>query len=253
MRALPISVIVLAHRNDEKLNKALASANFASEIIVIDNQSSVNWKQFKELPLKVIPQTTPINNFSQVRNAALKEASNDWVFFLDSDEEIAQPVIPQLATLIASDSAQGGVVYRSDVFLGKKMLYGEAGHQQLIRIGKKSSMHFTGKVHEVASISGELVYTTIQILHYAHPSISEFIDDVNAYAQLVATEKSTSFAKNLLELLFYPPLKFLYSLIIQGGLIDGWRGVVYAACMSLHSLLVRIYRYELLTNNQKYS
>lgn len=253
MKTLPITVIILAHRNDDNLLKAIHSAKFAAEILVIDNFSGANWKQSTDLPLKVIPKNDPIADFSQARNYALKEASHEWVFFLDSDEEIVQPAVPQLAALIASHTAQGGVVYRSDVFLGKKISYGEAGHQQLLRIGKKESIRFSGKVHEVATVPGELTYTTIQILHHAHPSISEFIQDVSEYAQLVAQTKTTSFSKNLLELLFFPPLKFGYALIIQAGMMDGWRGVVYAACMSLHSLLVRIYRYESLANYQKRS
>lgn len=253
MKPLPISVIILAHRNDENLKKAVVSAQFASEIIIVDNNTGIDWKEFSTLPIKLIQESEVINDFSQVRNSAIKEAKNDWIFFLDSDEEIVQPAIPQLAVILASPSAQGAVVYRSDVFYGRKIEYGEAGNQQLLRIGKKDSIKFIGKVHEVASVPGELIYSKIQILHYAHPSITEFIEDVSNYAQLVAASKTTSTGRNLLELLVFPPVKFVYGLIIQGGIMDGWRGVVYASCMSLHSLLVRIYRYELLANPQKHS
>jgi glycosyltransferase involved in cell wall biosynthesis len=253
MKALPISVIILAHRNDSSLRKAVASVTFASEIIIIDNQSNVGWKEFPDVPLKIIVEKDPITNFSKVRNAALKEAANDWVFFVDSDEEVRQPVIPQLAAILASQTAKGAVIYRSDVFLGKKLEYGEAGHQQLLRIGKKDSMKFSGKVHEVAAVTGDLIYSKIQVLHHAHPSISEFIDDVSTYAQIIAPTKTTSFTLNLLEMIFYPPLKLFYGLVVQGGFLDGWRGLVYASCMSLHSLLVRIYRYELLSHSRKHS
>lgn len=253
MKPLPITVIILVHRNDENLKKAINSASFASEILIVDNNSGVDWSQFKDAPLKILTEKEPITNFSKIRNQATKEASNEWVFFLDSDEEVVQPVVPKLAAILASHTTTGAVLFRSDMFLGKKLSYGEAGHQQLVRIGKKDSIRFTGNVHEVASINGNLMYSRVELLHHAHPSINEFIDDVSSYAQIVAATKTTSFAKNLLEMLVFPPTKFLYNLIIQGGISDGWRGVVYASCMSLHSLLVRIYRYELLANNQKHS
>lgn len=253
MKPLPISVIILAHRNDDNLKKAIASAHFASEIMVIDNNSGADWNQFKDAPLKIISSTEPITDFSAVRNSASKQAKNDWVFFLDSDEEVAQPVIPHLAAILASPTAKGAAIFRSDVFYGKKLDYGEAGEQQLLRIGRKNNLQFVGAVHEVATVSGEMIYSKIHILHHAHPSINEFIEDVSSYAQMVAATKTTSLHRNLLEMIIFPPVKLFYGLIIQGGIMDGWRGVVYAACMSLHSLLVRIYRYELLTNSKKSS
>lgn len=251
MKTLPITVIILAHRNNQNLVTAVTSASFAAEILVIDNASGVDWQQFSHLSVSVKAENEPITDFSRIRNQAIKYAQHDWVFFLDSDEEVKEPVIPQVAALLAS-SAHGAVAFRSDVFYGKKLQYGEAGHQQVIRIGKKGHIQFTGAVHETASITGELLYTKIQILHHAHPNISEFIDDVSQYAAVVAEHKTTSQMVNLCQLLVFPPAKLFYGLIIQGGILDGWRGLVYAYCMSLHSLLVRIYRYEVLANRNQH-
>lgn len=250
MKPLPLSVIILVHRNDANLRRTLQSVSFAQDIVIFDNDSGVEWKEFKDLPLQIIKDSNPITDFSATRNALIKEAKNDWVLFLDSDEEVAAPAVPKVAAVLAS-SAQAAAVTRSDIFLGKKILYGEAGQQQIIRLGRKNTISFSGTVHEIAQVDGELFYSNIELLHHAHPSISEFISDVSGYAKMVAATKKTSLSTNLLELLFFPPIKLMYGLFIQGGIMDGWRGVVYAVCMSLHSLLVRIYRYELITNTKK--
>lgn len=248
MKPIPLTVIVLAHRAGKKLENALASVSFANEIIVIDNNSGADWKALaKSLPLVVKTNAAAITNFSAVRNTALSQASNDWVLFLDSDEEVASPAVPKLAALLTSN-ANGGVVTRSDVFHGKKLEYGEAGNQQIIRLGKKDTIMFNGAVHEVATVTGELSYTGIEILHYSHDSIKEFIADVSHYAFIAAQQKTTSFNQNLLEMVTFPVGKLLYGLFIQGGIIDGWPGITYAYCMSLHSLLVRMYRYEILAH-----
>lgn len=253
MTTLPLSVIMLVHRNDNNLRKALASVSFASEIVIIDHNSKVNWNEFETLPLVVKSMTEPMTDFSAVRNDALKIAKNDWVFFLDSDEEVVQPAIPKFAAILATTNVDGAVVYRSDIFHGKKMNYGEAGHQPLVRLGKKNALHFTGAVHETADVVRNVEYSRIELLHHAHPSINEFIVDVAEYAAIVAQHKKTSFLQNLLEMVLYPPAKLLYGLIIQGGMMDGWQGITYATCMSLHSLLVRIYRYEIITNAQHHT
>jgi len=249
MNKLAISVIMLVHRNDERLRKALTSVSFANQIVIIDNQSGVDWAELqKNYPLEVRKLKEKIEDFSKVRNQALGYAKNEWVFFVDSDEEVVRGAEPQLVELLSLANVSFGVVYRSDIFLGKQQHYGEAGHQALVRLGKKTRLHFTGMVHEIAVANGNCHYTRIELLHHAHPSISEFIDDVSGYAQIVARAKTTDFGQNLFELICFPPVKLLYGLFIQGGILDGWRGVVYACCMSLHSLLVRIYRYEILAN-----
>lgn len=246
MKPLPITVVILAHKSDKKLENALASVSFANQIIVIDNNSGADWNQLaKKYPLTVKTNPGVITNFSEVRNKALSDATNDWVFFIDSDEEVVAPAIPKLAVLLTSN-AHGGVITRSDVFHGKKLEYGEAGNQQIIRLGKKNAISFNGAVHEVATVTGELSYTGIEVLHYSHDSIKEFIADIAQYAYIAAQQKSTSVNQNLLEMLTFPLGKLLYGLFIQGGIIDGWPGVTYAYCMSLHSLLVRMFRYEIL-------
>lgn len=251
MKHLPITIIMLVNRNDDNLRKALRSVSFADEIIIIDNKSGVAWREFDELPLVIKSIPEPLLDFSVVRNNAISLAKHDWIFFVDSDEEVVHPVVPQLAAILANQTAKGAVVYRSDVFYGRKLLYGEAGHQPLVRIGKKPNFKFTGKIHEVAVIEGELLYPRIELIHHAHPSINEFVNDVSQYAQIVAKTKTSNFIQNLAEMILFPPIKLLYALIIQGGIMDGWRGLVYASCMSLHSLLVRIYRYEDMATTKK--
>lgn len=246
MKELDLSVIVLVHQDNGIINKTLASVAFAKEIIVIDNNSSIDWKKISEVyPVKVIEQTEPITDFSAVRNMALEKAVHEWVFFIDSDEVLESGSLPQVAALLASDAA-GAVITRSDVFHGKTLQYGEAGNQQIIRLGKKSRMRFEGKVHEVAQIHGQLSYTSLKLNHYAHNNVKEFVADVSEYARLAAATKTSGFKQNLFEMCSFPVAKLLYGLIIQAGIIDGWAGICYAYCMSLHSLLVRIYRYETL-------
>lgn len=251
MNLTPLTVIILAHTIDQKLKKALRSVNFADEIIVVDTARSLDWSELKQqYSLTIISLPGSINNFSKVRNEAMRHSKHEWVLFLDSDEELVAGAQPQIAAIIDSP-ANGAVFTRSDVFAGKKLEYGEAGNQKIIRFGKKSKMKFHGKVHEVARINGELAHPKITILHYAHDSVASFIADVNQYAQLAATVKQTDATQNAIEMLSYPAGKLLYGLFIQAGILDGWQGLTYAYCMALHSLLVRMYRYEILATHQK--
>ncbi len=246
MKKLPLTVIILTDRSDERFAKAVASSQFAHEVLIISNRIDQDLQQLHpSYSFKVEEWPEVITDFSHVRNAALKLASQDWVLFLDSDEEVADHSVSEIEKFITEGAVDGVAVRRSDIFHGKQLEYGEAGSQLLLRLGKKNSLKFTGAVHEVATVSGQTVPSLIEIYHHSHPSIHEFIAKIAVYSKQVAENRQQiSFLQLLLELLLFPPGKFVYALFIQGGIIDGWHGVVYAVCMSLHSLLVRVYLYE---------
>jgi glycosyltransferase involved in cell wall biosynthesis len=242
---LPLSVIILAHQADERLAAALESVQFAQDVLVVVNTSEDLVSPLRtHYSFQMLPWNTPITDFSHVRNTALKQAQHDWVLFLDSDEVVKVDSVSEIAARLQNPTAAAYGVRRSDIFHGRQLDYGEAGQQLLVRMGHKDKMQFTGTVHEVAQIDGAMEPTSIEILHHSHPSISEFISKVSRYSYQVAQERTTTFPRLLFEILFFPPGKFLYGLFIQGGIADGWHGIVYAFCMSLHSLLVRVYQYE---------
>lgn len=250
MKNLPITAIIITHRAGQLFQQALQSVNWADEIMVIDNRAFLDPNQLtKNENVTYRTISTPITDFAAVRNQAMAEAKHNWVFFLDSDEKFPVDQLPQIAELTVNNNFSGALCFRSDVFYGKKLSYGEAGHQPIIRFLKKGKAKFVGEVHEIAQVGGEIKHLHLEILHFAHPNISEFVNDVTHYAQLVANNSpSTSLGRILLELIFFPPGKLLFGLLIQGGIADGWRGLIYAGCMALHSLLVRIFRYENMAN-----
>ena len=242
-----LSIIILAHRIDGRLEKSLRSAQFASDVIVIDNQSVGDWSELrKQYQFRVIPYSQRIEDWSVVRNQAIQHALHDWVFFLDSDEEIVPASIPAIQTVVKSAFFTGAIARRSDIFYLKQLRYGEAGNIALLRLGKKNHITFNRPVHEEASIDGPISTLDINILHHSHLSIEEFLQKVMLYAQLEAKHRHAQGAKLFIPtMLFFPIGKFLLNYIGKLGFLDGWQGFIYAFLMSLHSLFVLVYQFEL--------
>jgi len=221
-----ISIIILFKQKDERFQQAVSSSQFAREIITVENKE--------------------ITNFSQVRNEALKKATQEWVFFLDSDEVIAPESIVKIKKIIKDNLFDGATVTRKDIFYHRIINHGEAGNKKLLRMGKKDRMIWKRPVHEVAEIKGVVNNSNIEIIHYAHSSLNDFLTSIVNYAEIEAKYRTQSNQKtNLFSLIIFPLGKFVANYLVKRGFLDGWRGLSYALMMSLHSFSVRIFQYEL--------
>lgn len=235
---LPLSIIVILNKKADYpfLKKLKKSAEFAEEILLIDTGEK------------------PVEDFSQVRNQALEKAKHEWILFLDSDEVVSDGSVAEIEKIVLEDEADLVFVRRKDIFLGKVLGWGEVGNLNLIRLGKKSQMKLERPVHEVVKIksSHRILDSEIVLWHYAHQNIEEFFKKIKYYAFREAQYKFQNGATSKFkveEILFFPLGKFILNFFFKLGVLDGYRGLVYAIMMSLHSLLVRIYLLEL--NNEK--
>jgi hypothetical protein len=112
---------------------------------------------------------------------------------------------------------------------------------------RKRASQFVRPVHEIAQIEGKLHLSKITILHFAHQNINEFFQAIAGYAQIEAEHRQESRLPVWLlglKTIIYPLAKFCQNYFFKLGLLDGWRGLVYASLMSLHSLSVRVFSYE---------
>lgn len=243
---LPVSVLILTQRQGEIFDQVLNSIHWAAEIIVADYGSHLEWTSYKQqFPLRVIKETSPIIDFAIARNRLLKEATQPWVLFLDSDEVLQPFDLTTFQVLLAQPNVAGATVRRVDMFRGQPLHHGEVGNVHLLRLARKPTIHFERPVHEVAVVEGTVVKSELVLWHYAHPSISDFLRKVGEYARMEAHHRSLpSWPQLWLELWLWPWGKFVVNYLLKSGYKDGWRGLTYALMMTVHSLSVRAFLVE---------
>src|SRR5687768_4608513 len=101
---LPISVIVLTNRADERLRKCLSSVQWASEVLVIDDATGTDWSGWEaKFGCRVRKQDQPLTNFAQARNQAIQKATQPWVFFIDSDEVVTPASVSEIERVIHTE------------------------------------------------------------------------------------------------------------------------------------------------------
>jgi hypothetical protein len=240
-----LSIVILTNRNDDRFVNSLKSSQIAKNVIIIDNNSNNDWKNLKKhYNFNIISYPSKVSNFSNVKNLSLKEIKTKWVLFLDSDEVLSQNSATEIDSIINTDLYDAISINRIDYFLNKPLMYGETGNIQLVRLFKTNKGKFVRDVHEVVEHSGNVGGANFNILHYPHNSIKDFINKVSIYSLIESKTRAHSTTENTLQLCLFPVGKFIHNYILKLGFLDGFRGLIYAVVMSLHSFFVRVFYYE---------
>lgn len=242
------SCVILVHNEEETIARCLRSLQFCDEIIVIDDQSTDKTVEIaKKYKAKVISH--PLNNdFATQRNYVSEQARYDWILYVDADEEVTEELKEEIILVTSDkykDARNHGAYYlrRRDFFWGQELKYGEtqtARNRGIIRLVKKNSGKWVGKVHEEFVTKGGIGRLNNYLNHYPHPSIISFLRTINDYSSKRAEELHQQGIKQaVLPILLNPLGKFIYTYFIKLGFLDGPAGFVYSFMMSFHSFLVR--------------
>jgi len=244
-----ISAIVLTKNEEANIESCLEKLKWCDEIIVIDDNSTDRTASIAaKIGAKVIFH--PLNNdFSATRNYALDQAHEKWVLYVDADEHVSFELQKEILKAINDISIKSFQLKRLDYFFGKQLKFGDTGNTKLIRLVRRGSGEWVGKVHETWKTGGKVGELKNPLKHYPHKSIVEFLRHINFYSSLRALElKSNNSTSSVTEIICYPIGKFLYLYIFTLGFLDGARGAIHAFMMSFYSFLVRAKLYLLWKN-----
>jgi hypothetical protein len=207
-----ISAIVLIGGNyDEKLlKKCLDSISWCDEIVKV-NTADIN------------------GSFSEWRNAGAKEAKNEWLLYIDTDEEVTLKLRDQILQVIGSNEFAGYAIPRRNNFLGHVMHWGGWSPDFVIRLIKKDKLKtWGGNLHEQPMIDGTICHLKEPLLHTTHRSITEMVDKTNKWSEIEAKllYESGHPKMNIFRFFSAGFREFWYRGIAKLGFLDGKVGVI---------------------------
>lgn len=240
-----ISAVVLTKNEENNIIDCLETLLWCNEIIIIDDFSKDRTidviKSLNSSKIKIFQRKLE-NDFSSQRNFGLSKAKGEWVIFIDADEKLSNGLIGEMKDLLEGESPayNGFYIERKDFMWGRQLLHGETGNIKLLRLAKKDSGVWAGRVHEIWDVKGSRGNLKMPLLHYPHQTIAEFLEDINYYTDLRSKELYDKGVQvRWWQIIAYPCAKFKLNYFLKLGFMDGIPGLIFALMMSFHSFLVR--------------
>ncbi|OGC92169.1 hypothetical protein A2899_02130 [Candidatus Amesbacteria bacterium RIFCSPLOWO2_01_FULL_49_25] len=169
-----LSVIIITKNEEAMIGDCLVSVkDLADEIILVDTGNTDQTNEIaKSYGAKIIKSNG--SDYSQFRNAGLKNTTGDWIFYVDADERVSPQLRLEVKSIIKPGVYQ---IPRRNIYLDKEMHYGGWGNDKVIRLFHKSLLKkYSGELHEQPTYSGQLSTTNHELIHHSHRDLSSMLN-----------------------------------------------------------------------------
>jgi len=226
-----ITAAVITRNNQDKIKDCLDSLSWADKIIVIDTGSSDKTIPIvKKYGCEIYSYTK--GGYSQWRNYALKKNKSDWIFYVDSDEQVSENLRDEITGIIQNPDKKYGcyVIPRLNNVLGKNLTHGGWYPDYVKRLFTRESLQrWTGNLHEEPHFTGEIYKLKSNLLHTKEQNLHDMIIKTNKWSEIEAELMfSAGHPKmNVLRFISAMTREFWYRFIVKLGFLDGQVGVIF--------------------------
>ncbi len=197
MKKNNISVIIIAGNAEKDIERALESAKWAKEIVVIlANSTDGTGSIAKKYTRKIFEtQDEYASHYDKWRNLGLEKAAGDWIFYLDADEVITPELKKEILLITKRQSPNtehqfvAYAVPRENYCLGQRVKYGGSWPDYVKRLFYKSALEkWVGQLHEEPVFKGKLGHLKNPIRHYTHKNLASMLAKTISWSKLEAEE-----------------------------------------------------------------
>lgn len=224
-----ISALIITYNEIGYIERCIESISFADEIIVVDSYSTDGTFEYLSAHPRVKAIQNPFTNFTAQKTFALKQASNDWVLFVDADEVVSAQLRDEILSTVSGDSENVAYwFYRQFMFENRRLLFSGWQTDKNYRLFRKSRAQFSDKkiVHETLDVKGKSGILKNKLTHYCYKNFDDYKSKMLTYGRMKAMEDFYREKKfNQFYFLFKPAWKFFNHYFLRLGILDGRKGI----------------------------
>ncbi len=229
----PVSGVVTTFNEEHNIGACLESLQWCDEIVVVDSFSADRTPEIARSYPKVRFFQRSYYGAGAQKNWALQQVEHDWIFLLDADERCTPALRDEVESILATDSPHTAyMINRRVFFLGKRIRFSGWQHDQVARLFKRGDAWYENRrVHSMLHTTGETPLLRHEIEHHmVDLSFDEYAFRLAKYGYWGAAQCWRDRVRcSPLDVFLRPLWRFLRTYVLQLGILDGGRGLVF--CM----------------------
>jgi glycosyltransferase involved in cell wall biosynthesis len=247
----PLSVVIIAKNEAERIEACLQSVSWADEIVVVDSESSDATCEIARRYTERVYEI-PWHGFGPQKQAAVELATHDWILSVDCDERVTSELATEIRSIVASNSLQGAYSIPRRTFFGTKEIRHCGWYpDRTVRLFDRRRARFSDDlVHERVVTEGRVPNCKGHLLHYSFSGIEPLLSKLNHYSDLSARQMfEQGRTSKFLDFTARPFFAFFNTYFLRLGFLDGVEGLEIAAATSLNTFVKYIKLRELYNRN----
>jgi glycosyltransferase involved in cell wall biosynthesis len=236
---VPLTVTVITLNEAANIDDCLASADFASEIIVVDSGSADATVDIARARGARV-MTRDWLGYSDQKNFAAAQASHDWILSVDADERVTPELANEVRRIVESNPSEAGYrIPRVTFHLGRWIRTTDWYPDSQLRLYHRKRASWPAKlVHESVAATGTVGRLTGELQHFAYRDLSHHYSTMDRYTTLAAEEMRAKGRKaGILDLVFHPWAAFMRNYFLKRGVLDGVPGFIISVMNSYYVFL----------------
>lgn len=251
-KKLPISVVLLTRNEERNVRECLESCGFASEIIVVDDDSTDGTVAIAtELGAKIFLRSLN-GDWGAQKTFGIQQATQPWLLLIDADERVS----PQLKSSIyraLQQEKRAYLIQRENHFVSGTATHGCLRPDWVLRLLPKEGAASVGKVHEAVLTPFATEKLSGRLVHFPYSSWDAYYKKIDLYSRLAAEKyllegKSCSFGRDVI---LRPIWAFFKVYFINRGFFDGKLGFIFSVNHYFYTLAKYVRFYYLKNHDGK--
>lgn len=233
---------MIARDEERGIGRALASVDWADEIVVIDGGSEDRTPEVARAHgARVVEAGWP--GYAAQRRRALREAAGPWALMLDADEEVTEELGREIRRRLAGDPPHAGYELPFLTrYLGRWMGARGWHRERHLRLVRLEDARVEGsRVHERLEVDGSVGRLEGFVRHHSYADVGEHVRRMADYAELKAERNQARGRDTTLPGAFgHGAAAFARAWIGKARIVEGWAGLawsVMAGCATLTAYL----------------
>jgi glycosyltransferase involved in cell wall biosynthesis len=236
---MKLSSIIIAKDEESNIERCVKSQiGVVDDIVVlVDSRTSDKTFEIATSFENVYAEKVEWKGYGATKNYAISKTKNDWVLWIDADEEITDELKNELLQFKnTAPEFNSYEVARRAFFLGKWIKHSGWYPSRVVRLFNKKFAEFNEKsVHENLIAQGKHGILQHDLNHYTDPSIHHYFNKFNNYTTLAAKDLHAKGKRaSISDIIIRPVFLFLKMYIFKLGFLDGLHGLILAVFSSVY-------------------